>query len=223
MKKLWILLAAFSLFSSLSLAANEPKPVPDFKVTDQNGKTFQLHELKGSYLLMSFVFTRCPMADMCPLTMKLSRDLIEKWKAQSSLVREGFPLKIVAVTLDPEYDTPVVLKKYVEQQGMDPEHFLFLTGEPKVLSDLASEFNVIGIPNGGTISHNVKTALLNPLMVPLQEYKDNQWTPEQVLSVMRKSVAWWKWFFIASALLAIPGMLLLLRLRRYKLDAPLSA
>ncbi len=219
MKTLWIVTI---LFLSLSrLASADPQPLPEFQLVDQDGKEFKLHSLKGNYVLMSFIYTRCPMPDMCPLTIKLSRDLLQQWKAQSSLVKKGFPLKLLGVTLEPTFDTPAILKKYMKDQDLDPQYFTFVTGDPQALSDLASEFNVIGVPSGGTIAHNVKTELLSPLMVPLEEYKDNQWTPDQVLSRMRKSVAWWKWFFIASAFLAIPGILLLIRLRRYQLDAPL--
>lgn len=215
---LWLFLLTLATSPQLASAA-EPTPVPNFDLVTHEGKPVQLYDYKGKYVLLSFVFTRCPMPNMCPLNMSLSKELIEKWKAQPYLRRKGYPLHILAVTLDPEYDTPKVMREYMASRGLDTEYFTFLTGTPEKLSELASEFNIIGVPGGGTISHNMKTALLNPLMIPIAEYKDNEWTPDQILELIPKATRWWGWFFVLSSLLAIPGIILVMRMRRHAPEA----
>jgi cytochrome oxidase Cu insertion factor (SCO1/SenC/PrrC family) len=222
----WIVALLLAFLSGCPLPnanADEAKPIPNFKLVDQENRPFQLHDLKGHYVLLSFVYTRCPMADMCPRTLSLMKDLIAKSKEQPGWKQSGFPLKVLAVTLDPSYDTPEIMKSYAESQGLTFDKFTFATGQPKDLVDLESHFNVLGIEGQGSVSHTMKAVLLSPLMVPLREYKDNDWTPGIVLNDMAGSVAWWKWFYVFSAMLAIPGLFLLWLLRGYTLEAPSNA
>ncbi len=128
------------------------KPLPNVAMVDQDKKSFQLYDLKGKYLFITFIFSRCPMPKMCPLTMSLSNSLISQWKKS----RMEVPLQVLAVTLDPEFDTPSILKKFGQKHHVDFSHFTLVTGNPQTLSDFASQFNVIGVPGEGTISHNMK-------------------------------------------------------------------
>jgi protein SCO1 len=162
----------------------------DVRFTNQDGKSVSLYQFKGKYVLLNFVFTRCPMADMCPLTMTLSRRLIEDWKTQALVKRRAAPLEVLAVTLDPEHDTPPVMKAYAQAHGMDFEHFAFLTASPPTLETFAAQFNLIAVATGKTISHNVKSVLLNPQMIKIKEYKDNSWTSAEILSEMKSSLPW---------------------------------
>lgn len=209
-KYLTLILTGFTLL----VAAADLPPIKDYELINQEGKPFKLHSLKGKYVLLSFIFTRCPLPQMCPLNMRLNREVVEQWKLLPAWKRNGFPIHILAVTLDPAYDTASALKKYGEEQKLDWEHFTLATGEPKALEDLASEFNVVGLPAGKSISHNMKTELLNPLMVPIAEFKDNQFTPSEVINRVVSGITWWKWFFTLSATLAFPSLLLLFITKR---------
>ncbi len=97
------------------------------------------------------------------------------------------PLHILIVTLDPKKDSPTVLKKYASQYNLDQKNVTLVTGALKSLSDFASEFNVVGIPGRGTISHNIRSILLGPDLKPLKKYDENSWTADQVLSDIEKS------------------------------------
>src|SRR5688572_7859373 len=143
MKKLLI-----SLFLVISTALFAGDPVPNVKLIDQDGKTFQFHDLKGQYVFLSFVFTRCPMPKMCPLTITLNKQLLREWKKEVPKQ----PLKRVIVNLDPEYDTPAILKGFAKSRSLDLKNFILATGEPKALSDFEASLNVIGFPAEGTIS-----------------------------------------------------------------------
>jgi protein SCO1 len=157
--------------------AATPTQVPNFSLVDQNGKTFQLHDLKGNFIFVSYVFTRCPMPKMCPLTMTLNKQLLREWKKK----KPGLPLKLLIVTLDPAYDTPAVLKKFGETHKLDYKYFTLVTGEAKTLEDFASNFNVVGVPGEGIIAHNAKSALIGPDLNEIKMYRDNEWKPAEVL------------------------------------------
>lgn len=166
--------------SGLALAG---EPVKNFPLVNHEGKPFQLHDLKGSSVLVSFIFTRCPLPKMCPLTVTRNKALLAEWKKQGMKP----PLKLLLVTLDPAFDTPAVLKKFAKDRGLDTTHVTLATGAPQALTDLAAEFNVVGIPSEGSISHNMKSILLGADLSELRQYRDNEWTPDQVLKNLRQS------------------------------------
>jgi protein SCO1 len=176
-----ILALVFSFVGSATWAARGP--LPNVALVNQEGKPFQLHDLKGKYLLVSFIYSRCPMPKMCPLTMRLVKRTLTAWKKELP----DKPVHALTVTLDPKTDTPKVLKSYGKTHGANFKDSTLATGNEKVLEDFASEFNVIGVPEGGGhIGHNMKTVLVGPDLVPLQDFKENEWKPEDIVAAAKK-------------------------------------
>lgn len=171
------LLLSLLFVASTGLSATLPAVIPNATLVDQNAKPFQVHDLKGKYVLITFIFTRCPLPNMCPLTMTKSKALLRHWKDK----KIATPLQVLAVTLDPDFDTPEVLKKFGTAHAVDFSHFTLATGNPQALAAFASEFNVMGIPEGAYISHNMKNILIGPDLVELAQYRDNEWQPQQVI------------------------------------------
>jgi len=171
--RLLTVLVAFGF--SITVTAQPALKNHSFK--DSRGRSIQLHDIKGHYLFVSFVYTRCPVAEMCPLTMTLNKQLFKAWKNTAISI----PLKFLIVTLDPANDPPPTLKAFGEKFGLDSTAFLLVTGEDQAISDFASEFNALGFPSNGLISHNSRSILLSPELVPLKDYKENEWKPEAVL------------------------------------------
>jgi protein SCO1/2 len=103
----------------------EPPPVlsqlPAFSLTDQDGKPFGSAELKGQVYIASFFFTRCP--SICP---KLMHDVLKLQDGFDSRGIEG--IRLVSITVDPENDTPPVLKQYGQLLKANPARWTFLTG-----------------------------------------------------------------------------------------------
>jgi protein SCO1 len=170
---------SLALLSSPVSAARGP--LPNVSLVNQEGKPFQLADLKGKYLLVSFVYSRCPMAKMCPLTMRLVNRTLKAWKKDLP----DKPVHALTVTLDPKNDTAPILKAYGKTHGVDFSKVTLATGNEKVLEDFASEFNVIGIPEGGNIGHNMKTVLVGPDLVPIKDFKENEWKPEDILTAAK--------------------------------------
>lgn len=171
----------FYTFSIVFLTATAHSTVtpaiPNYPLVNQEGKPFQLYDLKGNYLFVSFVYTRCPIAKMCPLTISMNKSIYRKWTKLKS--KPG--LHFLIVTLDPQFDSAEVLKKFAKNRDLNLKAFTLATGNEQTLSDFASQFNVIGIPSDGMISHNLKSILLDPNLVPVKEYKENEWSPDDVI------------------------------------------
>jgi protein SCO1/2 len=106
------------------------RAVPRFSLVDQNGQTVTNADLRGNIWIADFIFTRC--AGPCPL---MTARMLEMQKA---LVKTP-EVKLVSVTVDPEYDTPEVLKAYAEANFADSERWKFLTGDKAVIEKLVTE------------------------------------------------------------------------------------
>ena len=103
----------------------------DFKLIDHNGQPRSLADFRGKVLVVFFGFTHCP--DVCPTT------LAELARALKQLGPDAQRVQVVMITVDPQRDTPEVLKPYVT--ALDPS-FLGLTGDPQAIADPAREFKV---------------------------------------------------------------------------------
>jgi uncharacterized membrane protein YozB (DUF420 family)/cytochrome oxidase Cu insertion factor (SCO1/SenC/PrrC family) len=125
--------------SSLAVAANSSESfgtVADFSFTERRGKIVRTEDLLGEPYLAGFIFTRC--STICPaLTQELSR-------VQQAL--QGLDARVVAITVDPQHDTPEVLSEYASHfEGGDSEEWLFLRGEQEATFDLIRTSFKLGI------------------------------------------------------------------------------
>lgn len=128
-------LAALLMLAVLSVAGcrmGEPLPsiaaVPALEMRDQDGQPFTERELRGKVSVVSFMFTSCP--DVCPiLTNKL-------FGLRTNLMAQRQHLRLVSISVDPEKDTPEVLKAFAKQHGADYPDWRFLTGPIAKLRDV---------------------------------------------------------------------------------------
>jgi protein SCO1/2 len=136
--------------------ASESEPAPDFSLTDQDGKTVSLADLRGHVLLVDFIFTRC--AGPCPILTARQVEL------QRSLPPDVTPhVRFVSISLDPEYDTPEILGEYARARGADLSTWSFLTGPADEVADVVKRWGVgtLRTPDG-TLDHAVATFLVDP-------------------------------------------------------------
>jgi protein SCO1/2 len=100
--------------------------VPEFTLTESNGRTVGLQDLAGKVWIADFIFTSC--AGTCPLMTSQMR------KLQDALPRE---IGLVSFSVDPKRDTPEVLARYAKQYQADPARWMFLTGDRGTLFNLS--------------------------------------------------------------------------------------
>jgi protein SCO1/2 len=130
--------------------------LPAFTLLDQAGRTVAASRFRGKRVVLNFIFTRCPIATMCPAaTLRMA----ELQKAARAAGVKDFEL--VSVSLDPEYDTPGVLREYAEVRGLDTSNWSFLTGPDTAVRQLLAQLGVIREFEGTTIKHSLATVLID--------------------------------------------------------------
>ena len=124
--------------------------IPQFEFIDSDGNTVTLDNLKGKVWVADFIFTTCTMA--CPMTGNM--DLVHKKFKKNDDVR------LVSISVYPEYDTPDVLKEYASQYDADTEKWLFLTGDESSVKNIIKDGFKIG-DFEEIIFHSEKFALVD--------------------------------------------------------------
>ena len=90
--------------------------------------------------------------------------------------------KLLSISFDFEFDTPLILKKYAEAEQADPARWSFATGEKSEIETLTRGFSVLVQPEAGTISHSLATALIDRDGRIQKIWRGNAWKPAEVLS-----------------------------------------
>jgi protein SCO1/2 len=143
----------------------EPKPppvlgtLPAFSLVDPSGKPFGSAELAGKVWIASFFFTHCP--SVCPLIMSRMAELQRRFAAAGVA-----DVRLVSITVDPERDTPEVLRAAEPRYGVDPARWALLTGPTERVHELCvAGFKVPGLDAGalanGDIPHTTKVVLVD--------------------------------------------------------------
>ena len=161
----------------------EGDAVPSFSLTDQNGGPVMLDTFRGRPFVLTFIFTRCPVPTFCPRISQNFFELQEAIKSDPALAEKA---RLLSITLDPQFDTPEILKTYAENQKADLRIWRFATGEPAEIDKLTQSFAVHVQPEGGTISHGLATALVAPDGKVVMIWRGNGWQPSEVIGELRK-------------------------------------
>ena len=166
--------------------AGEPQPgaeVPDVKLVNQDGRPLSLRQFKGRALVVTFIYTRCPLPDYCPL---LSANFAQLNSALAGDAALGRRAHLLSVTLDPEYDRPGVLRGYgATYAGGRFDNWDFATGEPDEVRRLAEFFGLTYKAEGDQVIHSLRTAVVTPGGKLFKIYRGNEWKPDEVLSDLK--------------------------------------
>jgi protein SCO1 len=155
--------------------------LPNFALYDQTGEVVQSARFRGKQVMLNFIYTRCPVATMCPAaTMKMM-------ETQQLAKNAGVDnLELISITLDPEYDTPGILRDYAEARGIDTGNFSFLTGPERAIKDLLAQFGVIAEFEGSIVKHTLTTLLINEQGRIIHRADGTLWEPKAFVAKMRK-------------------------------------
>ena len=154
--------------------------VPSF--VDQLGRPFRFAGLRGQDVVLSFVYTRCRDARMCPL-------VAAKFARMQGALR-GTPLRLVTLTLDPDYDTPPVLARYGAAYGADPARWTLATGPRAAVDELAGRFGIaLERPHPGTVLHGEAAVLIDARGLVARYADGADWLPDDLLASAREVAA----------------------------------
>jgi protein SCO1 len=154
--------------------------VPNFTFVNQDGKKVGLHQYRGKAVLLTFIYTRCPLADYCPLATHNFAS-IEKSLAKTPALKNKTHL--LSISFDPKFDTPEILRNYARSYGERAfDHWEFATLPAATTREVTSFFNLLMAEDGGQITHSMCTAIISPEGSLYRIYHENDWKPADVLA-----------------------------------------
>ena len=158
-------------------------PATDFTLTAEDGTLFSTAELRGKVVALNFVFTRC--TDVCPIAtakmLQMQRALGEKF---------GRDVFFVSVTVDPVHDSSELLARYARAFGYDPSGWVFLTGAPAAIRDVAQSYGVFHERrSGGEVDHNLLTSLVDREGMLRVQYMGERFDTRELLHDLRDLMA----------------------------------
>jgi protein SCO1/2 len=173
----------FSFGVVLSVAGEESlpkiKPAPDFTLTNQDGKRLALKDLRGKVLAITFIYASC--ADTCPLLTAKMAGIQNKLGSPF-----GLQVNFVSITVDPERDTPEVLKRYAEAHKANPAGWAFLTGTPAEIREVAKRYGIYYKKTvHGDVDHTFLTSLVDQSGILRVQYMGVQFKPDEMLRDLR--------------------------------------
>jgi protein SCO1 len=134
-------------------------PVPDFVVTTQEGRTLQLSDLKGEVVILTFIYTRCPLPEFCPAMDTKFADLARRISA--SPARSG-RVRLLSISFDPEHDSPEILAAHAARRGAKSPLWTFAVASHEELAKVAGPLGLSYVPGTRDIGHNLRTAVIGP-------------------------------------------------------------
>lgn len=159
--------------------------MPDAALIDQTDRRRSLSEWRGTPVLVTFIYTRCPLPNYCPL---MDRHFVSIQKSVAADPALAGQLRLISISFDTEHDTPEVLAAHAKTLGADTSTWTFLTGDRVTVDRLAARFGVgvIRGPEGETeITHNLRTALFAADGTLVSIYPGSDWAPPIVLADLR--------------------------------------
>ena len=166
--------------------------VPDFRLLNQSGRTIHLGQFKGKVVLLTFIYTRCPLADFCPRMSHNFADIDKALAADPALYKQTH---LLSISFDPTYDTPKVLRSYGgaytgRYTNEKFTHWDFAAPSAKELPAVTQFFDVGVTPGDSkTLTHSLSTALIGKDGKIVAWYPTNEWKPSDVLAEIKKTAA----------------------------------
>jgi len=163
--------------------------VPAATFVDQDGRERRLADWRGKTLAVTFIYTRCPLPNFCPLMDRHFGTVQKSIQADPALADR---VQLVSVSFDPDYDTPDVLKKHATRVGADPQLWSYVTGAREGIDTFAAAFGVTIMREDGTIEeivHNLRTAVIAPDGRLTRVFSGSDWTPDELLAAIRAADA----------------------------------
>ena len=160
--------------------------LPDCKLLAENGKPIRLSDFRGKAVAFTFFFTRCPLPDYCPRmgnNFAKARELVR--------ATEDAPTNwlFLSISFDPDFDQPAVLSSYANfYRQQDTNGWLFVAAPQDSLAALAPRLDLmVRHETGGSISHNLRTVVLDPGGKIYRQFDGNEWTPQELARALMEA------------------------------------
>lgn len=168
--------------------ANEGDEVPNYGLVNQDGKHIALHNYRGKALLLTFIYTRCPLPEYCTL---MSNNFAEVERQLQQQPQTYDKTHLLSISIDPEYDSPGVLRSYgashtERYQDETFSHWEFASGTKEQIKDVAQYFGLRYYEASDQIVHGLRTVIVGPDGKVVKVYGDNKWKPDEVVKELQR-------------------------------------
>lgn len=166
--------------------------VPGFALVNQDNRPLNLNQFRGKAVILTFIYTRCPLPDQCPL---LSQKFSEINRELSTDARREIAARVamLSVTFDPAHDTAPVMREYGLRQtgasGAAFDRWQFATGTPEQIRAVADFFGLSYEPQSDQIIHSLRTVIIAPDGRVFRVYRGNDWTPAQAINDLNEALS----------------------------------
>ena len=169
--------------------AKEGDDVPNFTLRNQDNREINIQNYRGRTLLLTFIYTRCPVPDYCTL-MSNNFAQIDRALSQDAALYEKTHL--LSISIDPSYDTPQVLRSYgaahtERYQNETFAHWEFAGGTNEQVRKIAEYFGLTYFPEKDQIIHSLRTVIIKPDGKVGKIYSGNEWKPEDVIAEIKRT------------------------------------
>jgi protein SCO1 len=161
--------------------------VPETPLIDQDDSAISLKDLAGSAAAVTFIYTRCPLPQYCPLMDRRFAEVQEQAAKDPALAGK---VRLLSVSFDPKFDRAAVLRRHAAALKADPDVWRFATAEEAVVDRFAARFGVNVIrEDNGTITHNLRTAVIDPSGRVTALLDSNAWTAADLVNELKAALA----------------------------------
>jgi protein SCO1/2 len=164
--------------------------IPNIPLVNQDRRTIHLQDFRGKALLITFIYTRCPMPTACP---RISSHFAQVNDALSRDPKAYAGSHLISISLDPDYDRPAVMRNYglayLNDKAEDFSHWEFATTSPTDLKRLAEAFGLEYTVEGGQITHTMQTILVGPNGKVIQTWPGSDWNGNDVAAAVTRSAS----------------------------------
>ena len=157
--------------------------LPDYEFTSETGRPVRFSDFRGRAVAFTFFFTSCPLPDYCP---RMNKNFFETRKILLADSNAPMNWQLLSVSFDSGFDTPEVLTGYGKYyRGEDTNRWLFAVASTNTLASLAPKVDLNFWRENGSISHNLRTVVLDAGGKIFRQFDGNDWTPEQLGDAIR--------------------------------------
>ena len=159
--------------------------VPDVRLVDASGRPFQFSSLRGSAVALTFIYTRCPLPQFCPLMDRQFAALLGRIRDDPNLRGS---VRMLSISFDPEYDTLAVLGAHQRRVGADGTIWRFASADREAVDAFAARFGMVVVRDDpGGITHNLRTAIVDRQGRLMKIYNGSEWTAGDLAADLAKT------------------------------------
>jgi protein SCO1 len=158
-------------------------PLPDYEFTSETGQPVKFSDFRGRAVAFTFFFTSCPLPEYCP---RMNKNLLQARKILAEDTNAPANWEILSISFDSSFDTPQILTGYANfYRGTNTDRWLFAVAATNTLASLAPKVDLNVWRENGTLSHNLRTVVLDGGRKIFRQFDGNDWTPQDLANAIR--------------------------------------